>query len=240
MRTSVSTLAVALMLAAAPAALAQTGSTRQSMGQSMGQGQSPAAGLDPQVEQDVRERMGPQQREVELVQTTVLNRFGGLGFHRIVDIRKRDASYVAMVENVAGETVAVEIDAATGRIVSEGPVSPEDVAGSIGGTGMMGPGSGASGMPVPGASGTPGASGSGMMTPAMPLGTTGSTGSTIQGTGQGMGVMQGEPPVGAAGMSPGSSGMTRPPGTTGVMDRALPSRDPAMQPVQPPAADVMQ
>lgn len=214
MRTSVSTLAVALMLAAAPAALAQTGSANQPTRQ----GQSPVAGLDPQVEQDVRERMGPQQREIELVQTTVLNRFGGLGFHRIVDIRKRDANYVATVENVAGETVAVEIDADTGQIVSEGPVSPGDVAGSVGNS----------------------VGGAGTMGSGMPLGMTGSTGSTIQGTGQGMGVMQGEPPVGAAGASPGSSGMTRPPGTPGLMSPALPSRDPAMQPVQPPAANVMQ
>lgn len=157
------TFSLALLLASAPAAFAQTG------GAGAGGGSMPAGTqARPDADPSMRGRMGPQQRQLELVQTTLLNRFGGLGFHRIVDIRKAGADYVATVETVRGNNVVLTIDPDTGQIVSERPATSTEAAaagapGAAGATaggmadGMMGGASGrmtgggtTDGMGVPG------------------------------------------------------------------------------------------
>jgi hypothetical protein len=142
------TFSLALLLASAPAAFAQTGGTGGGGG-----GMPAGTQMRPDADPSMRGRMGPEQRPLELVQTTLLNRFGGLGFHRIVDIRKAGANYLATVETVQGNNVVLVIDPETGQIVSERPATPTETAaagspGAAGATaggmagGMMGGASG--------------------------------------------------------------------------------------------------
>jgi len=117
------TLAFALLVSTAPAALAQ--SSERPAGDYAGRGDSiPLQRFDlaPQVKEDVHDRMGPEQRTLELVQTTLLNRFGGLGFARVLDVDKVGTRYLAQVATVRGETVTVEIDPLTGNIIGVEPV----------------------------------------------------------------------------------------------------------------------
>jgi hypothetical protein len=115
------TFSLALLLASAPAAFAQTGGTG-------GGGMPAGTQMRPDADPSMRGRMGPGQRPLELVQTTLLNRFGGLGFHRIVDIRRAGANYLATVETVQGNNVVLTIDPETGQIVSERPVTSTEAA----------------------------------------------------------------------------------------------------------------
>lgn len=127
------TFSLVLLLASVPAAFAQTGAA--GAGRSgMSAGTPASAREDPSFQS----RMGRGQRPTELVQTTLLNRFGGLGFHRIVDIRRQGDNYMATVETVRGNNVVLEIDADTGQIVSETPVAPAGTEAAGTAAGMAG------------------------------------------------------------------------------------------------------
>lgn len=130
MKKPLCAFSLALLLASAPAAFAQTGAVP---GGSAG-GTPAGTQMRPDADPSIRERMGPRQRPMELVQTTLLNRFGGLGFHRIVDIRREGANYVATVETVQGDDLLLTIDPQSGRILSERPAN----AGEIASTGTAG------------------------------------------------------------------------------------------------------
>ncbi|HEV7372543.1 hypothetical protein [Arenibaculum sp.] len=75
--------------------------------------------LPPEVDETIRERMGPEQTRLELVQTMLLNAFGQLGFARLLDITERGQTYVARVLTVAGDEAAlgagVQADRERGR-----------------------------------------------------------------------------------------------------------------------------
>jgi hypothetical protein len=75
------------------------------------------------LEQYIQKRSGPEQRRLELLQTTFLNQFGGLGFAKLIDFGKVGASYVAQVETVRGENVTVTIDPITGEIITIDPIA---------------------------------------------------------------------------------------------------------------------
>jgi hypothetical protein len=61
-------------------------------------------------------RTGPAQREAEIAKTTLLNRFGQLGFSRLLSFEERGEEYVAQVLTRSGATATVVIDAASGEI----------------------------------------------------------------------------------------------------------------------------
>jgi len=65
---------------------------------------------------DLKARSGPEQREMELVQTSLLNRFGGMGFAEMRNFRKVGVNYAAEVRTVEGVWVNVLIDPATGAV----------------------------------------------------------------------------------------------------------------------------
>ena len=143
-KIAVLTLAPVLVLAAAviTPALAQSGGTAaqggmmtpnrqmqpgtQTQGTTSGQMQhpmSPMAGSssDTQlsVEQgrpDISKRKGGDQREMELVQTSLLNRFGGMGFAEMRNFRKIGENYAAEVRTVEGVWVNILIDPVTGAV----------------------------------------------------------------------------------------------------------------------------
>ena len=79
--------------------------------------------LNESAQRDVRQRMGPDQRRLELVQTTLLNRFAALGFAELIDIDKAGVNYLARVRTVNGETVNVTIDPMSGEIIGMQPVA---------------------------------------------------------------------------------------------------------------------
>ena len=79
--------------------------------------------LNNSAQRDVRQRMGPDQRRLELVQTTLLNRFAALGFAELIDIDKAGVNYLAKVRTAKGETVNVTIDPMTGEIIGMQPVA---------------------------------------------------------------------------------------------------------------------
>ncbi len=62
------------------------------------------------------ERMGPGQTRLELVQTTLLNRFSALGFNAVREFRREDERYFAEALTPGGEWVPVEIDPNMGTI----------------------------------------------------------------------------------------------------------------------------
>lgn len=64
----------------------------------------------------VADRMGEDQREMELVQTSLLNRFGGMGFAEMRNFRKIGENYAAEVRTVEGVWINVVIDPATGAV----------------------------------------------------------------------------------------------------------------------------
>jgi hypothetical protein len=104
---------VALIIAAAGPAFAQQ--------QSSSPKGDPSTRTD--LEQYIQKRSGPEQRRLELLQTTFLNQFGGLGFAKLIDFGKVGASYVAQVETVRGENVTVTIDPITGEIITIDPIA---------------------------------------------------------------------------------------------------------------------
>ena len=56
---------------------------------------------------DISNRKGKDQREMELVQTSLLNRFGGMGFAEMRNFRKIAENYAAEVRTVEGVWVNV-------------------------------------------------------------------------------------------------------------------------------------
>ncbi|HZH27489.1 MAG TPA: hypothetical protein VEY95_09945 [Azospirillaceae bacterium] len=64
-------------------------------------------------------RMGPAQREMEQAQTTLLNRFGQMGFSRLTDFRKEGENYVAQVVTREGESMTVLIDPRSGSVTPQ-------------------------------------------------------------------------------------------------------------------------
>jgi hypothetical protein len=65
---------------------------------------------------DISDRKGKDQREMELVQTSLLNRFGGMGFAEMRNFRKIGENYAAEVRTVEGVWVNVLVDPATGAV----------------------------------------------------------------------------------------------------------------------------
>ena len=65
---------------------------------------------------DVSDRKAKDQREMELVQTSLLNRFGGMGFAEMRNFRKIGENYAAEVRTVEGVWVNVLVDPATGAV----------------------------------------------------------------------------------------------------------------------------
>ena len=69
-----------------------------------------SSGTQLSVEQerpDIADRKGKDQREMELVQTSLLNRFGGMGFAEMRNFRKIGENYAAEVRTVEGVWVNV-------------------------------------------------------------------------------------------------------------------------------------
>lgn len=83
-----------------------------------GAGDDPRFSLQPgqQGVPTVEDRMDPEQSEAELVKTTLLNRFGGLGFNELRDFRQDGDFYAAEVRRVDGSLAVVRIDPRTGKI----------------------------------------------------------------------------------------------------------------------------
>ena len=69
-----------------------------------------------QGQPDISDRKGKDQREMELVQTSLLNRFGGMGFAEMRNFRKIGENYAAEVRTVEGVWVNVLVDPATGAV----------------------------------------------------------------------------------------------------------------------------
>jgi hypothetical protein len=69
-----------------------------------------------QRQPNISDRKGKDQREMELVQTSLLNRFGGMGFAEMRNFRKIGENYAAEVRTVEGVWVNVLVDPATGAV----------------------------------------------------------------------------------------------------------------------------
>src|SRR3954454_2287876 len=65
---------------------------------------------------DAADRIGAGQTGIELVQTSLLNQLGSLGFSRLQDFRKIGEAYEADLRTQGGVTLTVVIDPATGEI----------------------------------------------------------------------------------------------------------------------------
>jgi hypothetical protein len=139
-KIAVLTLAPVLALAfaaAASSAQAQSGGTtapgsmmtpnrQMQPGTMSGQMQHPmtpragsSSGTQLSVEQgqpDISDRKGKEQREMELVKTSLLNRFGGMGFAEMRNFRKIGENYAAEVRTVEGVWVNILIDPATSAV----------------------------------------------------------------------------------------------------------------------------
>jgi hypothetical protein len=118
MLKSASSCIVALIIATAGPAFAQQAFAQQQSSPPKG---DPSTRTD--LEQYIQKRSGPEQRRLELLQTTFLNQFGGLGFAKLIDFGKVGASYVAQVETVRGENVTLTIDPITGEIITIDPIA---------------------------------------------------------------------------------------------------------------------
>lgn len=70
------------------------------------------------MEQLIERRMGPEQIPLELVQTTLLNHFGALGFVEIRNFRKEGVRYLAEALTPEGTWIEVVIDPVTGAVVA--------------------------------------------------------------------------------------------------------------------------
>ena len=78
-----------------------------------------SSGTQLSVEQgqpDISDRKGKDQREMELVQTSLLNRFGGMGFAEMRNFRKIGENYAAEVRTVEGVWMNILVDPATGAV----------------------------------------------------------------------------------------------------------------------------
>ena len=128
-KIAVLTLAPVLVLAAAVTpALAQSGGTAAQGGtmtpnRQMQRPMSPVAGSSSETQlsaeqrrPDISNRKGTEQREMELVQTSLLNRFGGMGFAEMRNFRKISENYAAEVRTVEGVWVNILIDPVTGAV----------------------------------------------------------------------------------------------------------------------------
>jgi hypothetical protein len=69
-----------------------------------------------QGQPDISDRKGNDQRDMELVQTSLLNRFGGMGFAEMRNFRKIGANYAAEVRTVEGVWMNILVDPATGAV----------------------------------------------------------------------------------------------------------------------------
>lgn len=140
MTRTISTVAFAVALAIAPVARAQmTGQPGAQPGPSYGQGGSqyePGGGaipaqdrpsraerrqgqgytVPPDLRDSVQERMGPHQRALELVQTTLLNRLASAGITEMRDFQKQGERYVAEVRTQDGQWRTVQVDPFSGEI----------------------------------------------------------------------------------------------------------------------------
>jgi hypothetical protein len=65
---------------------------------------------------DLAERMGPEQRERELIETSLLNRFGGMGFAQMRGLIKQGDLYYAEVKSVEGIWIKVIVDPDSGAV----------------------------------------------------------------------------------------------------------------------------
>ncbi|ACI99036.1 PepSY domain-containing protein [Rhodospirillum centenum] len=63
-------------------------------------------------------RLGPAQRRLSVMQTTLLNRFSQLGFSDVRAFRREGESYVAEAVDGDGQEVTVVLDPASGTIVA--------------------------------------------------------------------------------------------------------------------------
>lgn len=120
-------LAAALaMLLAAPAAFGQpagsgasgdTGaSTAAGGGANAGTEQLRLTGLPPELRQSLEPRLAPNQRVDELVETTLLNQLGRLGFARLNWLHRDGDSYIAEVVTTQGQTATYRINPITGEL----------------------------------------------------------------------------------------------------------------------------
>ena len=150
MKTSATAFAVLLLASASTAALAQT------------RGTTSGTTMAPAVTNDrIEARRGPEQREMELVQTSLLNQFGHLGFSELRSIRREGADYVAEVTTNTGQPATVVIDArqvrsdmaAAGQVTgaTTGTTGTSGAAGSTlgGGASMAPPATGSIGTTTP-------------------------------------------------------------------------------------------
>ena len=123
----VATCALAAAVVGGSAALAQTSTPDRQIGPAQGQMQghmqrpaAPAAGpTSTTVDRSqlgLKARSGPEQREMELMQTSLLNRFGGMGFAEMRNFRKIGENYAAEVRTVEGVWVNVLVDPVTGAV----------------------------------------------------------------------------------------------------------------------------
>lgn len=67
---------------------------------------------------DVGDRLGPEQSEEELVRTSLLNRFGGLGFSALGRLTREGSLYVAEVMTRDRRWIEIVIDPRTGEILT--------------------------------------------------------------------------------------------------------------------------
>lgn len=81
-----------------------------------GQGQMRLTDLPPELRQSVQSRMAPNQRVDELIQTTLLNQLGRLGFSQLNSMRRDGNNYVAEVVTVQGQPATYRIDPSTGEM----------------------------------------------------------------------------------------------------------------------------
>ena len=58
----------------------------------------------------------PHRKSLAQEQTALLNELGGMGYARIVDLRKVGDGYVARVETTEGTSVIVDLDPHTGKL----------------------------------------------------------------------------------------------------------------------------
>lgn len=66
---------------------------------------------------DVEDRMGAEQNRDELVKTSLLNRFGGLGFAEMRDFRREGDLYAAEVMTTDRRWISILVDPRTGEIM---------------------------------------------------------------------------------------------------------------------------
>jgi hypothetical protein len=139
-------LALTVLATASTGALAQGMTSQQPMGSPSMTAPAPAAQggmreyrLPPGVQAELKQRGGREQRQQELVQTTLLNQFGQLGFSELRSMSKEGTNYVAQVTTTTGEPATVVIDPNAGVMrtqVAADRAAP--MSGSVGTSGAAG------------------------------------------------------------------------------------------------------